>query len=228
MNFVKKKISVVATNEFGTASSNAELNVVEKREPREKRPTFIEYLDSVRAVEGYPVTLEAKVVGHPEPLIKWYHDGEEIKSDEQHIKIGKKPDGTTYCVIDKVEMNDRGDYKIVATNELGKAFSSGYLSVSPESTRREPLKEKPAFVAELHSSHVKEGSPIELQVKVVGQPAPEIKWLHDGEEIVPDNKHIKITEQPDGTSSLVIDTARPKDSGEYVVIAANDSGTLKC
>lgn len=221
----KGEYRVIATNEFGTASSNAELSVIEKREPREKRPTFIEYVDSIRATEGFPVTLQAKVTSHPPAQIQWFHDGDEIKSDEQHIKIGQKPDGTTYCVIDKVELNDRGDYKVVATNELGKAFSSGYMSVSPQSGRREPKKEKPAFISELHTTHVKEGSPVELQVKAVGYPQPEIKWLHDGEEVRTDHKNIKITENPDGSSSLFIEKAVPKDSGDYVVIAANDSGT---
>lgn len=64
-----------------------------------------------------------------------------------------------------------------------------------------------------------------MKVKVQGEPQPQLKFLHDGVEIEPDNDRIKIKERPDGTTSLVIDEAKPEDSGNYTVIASNDLGT---
>lgn len=218
---------VLATNEHGTAVSCAEVTVAERREPREKRPLFVDYLDSCRAVEGFPIKLEAKVIGHPKPELQWFHDGEQIKSDDDHIKIVQKADGTTACIIDSVEMDDRGEYKIVATNDLGKSYSSGYLSVSAQSLGREPRKQRPEFIADLHNREVIEGQPLDLQVKVAAHPDAEILWLHDGEEIRPDeSEHITVTKSANGVAALSIDSCTPKDSGEYIAIAANDIGAV--
>lgn len=50
--------------------------------------------------------------------------------------------------------------------------------------------------------------------------------MHNGEEIRPDGDHMKITQKPDGTATLVIDKALPEDGGEYQVIATNDVGAI--
>ncbi|XP_031635461.1 obscurin-like, partial [Contarinia nasturtii] len=214
----------LASNEEVVAASCADVIVKEKHEPREKRPIFLEYIDSCRAVEGYPIKLEARVAAHPKPTIEWYHDGEKIESDQDHVKIVQKEDGTTSCLIDTVRMCDRGEYKIIAKNNLGKAFTSGYLAVSSQATGREPRKEKPDFVVDLFDRNVKEGTPLSLDVKIASYAEPEIKWLHDGEQILPDNKHIIISQKPDGSSSLKIDKVKSKDAGEYIVICANEIG----
>lgn len=59
--------------------------------------------------------------------------------------------------------------------------------------------------------------------------------MKDGNEVVPDRR-VHVEEKPDGSSVLVFDKVRPKDAGEYVVVAKNDSGqvsskapmTVKC
>nr|CAD7572364.1 unnamed protein product [Timema californicum] len=49
---------------------------------------------------------------------------------------------------------------------------------------------------------------------------------HNGKEIVPDGKHIKVIEQPDGTTCLIIDKVKPEDAGDYEVTATNDKGAI--
>lgn len=215
---------VIASNEHGIAASCAKVIVNEVRTPREKRPTFVEFINSFRVVEGYPATLEAKVKAHPEPSFAWFHDGEPIESDSDHIRIVNKPDGSTICMIDAAQLSDRGEYKVVASNELGKSFSSGYMAVSRQAIGSEAKKESPRFIADLHDRIVDEGKPVTLRVKVAAYPAPGIKWLHNGEEIRPVDDRVKITQNSDGSSLLEIERALPKDSGEYICIAANDSG----
>lgn len=106
--FISCSFSVVASNESGVAASCAAVTVNEKRQPRDKRPIFIEYIDSCRAVETFPIKLEAKVAAYPPPEITWFKDSEKIDSNEDHIKIVVKPDGTTSCLIEAVSMDDRG------------------------------------------------------------------------------------------------------------------------
>jgi len=43
---------------------------------------------------------------------------------------------------------------------------------------------------------------------------------------VPDGKSVKIVQLPDGTTTLVLEKAKPEDAGEYEVTAANDKGSV--
>lgn len=63
-------------------------------------------------------------------------------------------------------------------------------------TERKPTK--PQFSQSLFPQTVVEGFPVKLEVKAEGFPAPTITWTRNGAEIVSDNKHVKIIEQPDG------------------------------
>lgn len=48
----------------------------------------------------------------------------------------------------------------------------------------------------------------------------------DGKPIVPDGKHIKIVDGPEGLQSLVIDKATPDDAGVYSVVVSNPQGEV--
>lgn len=62
-----------------------------------------------------------------------------------------------------------------------------------------------------------------LEVKVVGQPKPTIKWLKAGEEIIP-SEDFQIFNFEDGTSVLVINDVYPDDAGEITFEAYNALG----
>lgn len=38
---------------------------------KERKPAFISELQPTKVIEGFPVKLEVKVLGHPQPTIKW-------------------------------------------------------------------------------------------------------------------------------------------------------------
>lgn len=88
----------------------------------------------------------------------------------------------------------------------------------------EPREKRPVFISDLHDTEVVEGFPVKFEIKVLGHPTPKLKWLHNGDEIIPDGDRIKITQNPDGTAALVIDRATAEDAGEYQVIATNEVG----
>lgn len=62
-----------------------------------------------------------------------------------------------------------------------------------------------------------------LEVKAVGKPKPEGKWLKNGEEITPSNEFV-IENYEDGTSVLTISEVYPDDTGEIVYEAHNPLG----
>lgn len=64
---------------------------------------------------------------------------------------------------------------------------------------------------------------VKFEVKVVGHPKPEIKWLKQGEEILP-SEEFQIENLEDGTSILIINDVYPDDAGEIKFTAFNSVG----
>lgn len=69
----------------------------------------------------------------------------------------------------------------------------------------------------------KDGDVTRLEVKAIGKPKPEGKWMKDGEEIKPSNEFV-IENMEDGTSVLTISEVYPDDTGEIVYEAHNPLG----
>lgn len=79
------------------------------------------------------------------------------------------------------------------------------------------IKELPQIVQTVDKQLTK------LEVKVIGQPKPQIKWLKAGTEIIP-SEDFQIFNFDDGTSVLVINDVYPDDSGEITFEAYNSLG----
>lgn len=62
-----------------------------------------------------------------------------------------------------------------------------------------------------------------LEVKAVGKPKPQGKWLKHGKEIMPSNE-FTIENFEDGTSVLTISEVYPDDTGDIVYEAYNPLG----
>lgn len=65
-----------------------------------------------------------------------------------------------------------------------------------------------------------------FEVKVVGHPKPEIKWLKAGEQIIPSDE-FQIENLEDGTSILVINDVYPDDTGIIKCEAHNSVGVAE-
>lgn len=103
----------VATNLFGHSVSSGFLKLSIPR--HFKKPRFLECLQAVLTESG-AVNLECKVIGVPQPILKWYKDGRELKPGDIH-KIISGEDGT--CCL--------GTYTCEAHNCLGSVSSSASL-----------------------------------------------------------------------------------------------------
>lgn len=196
-------------------------------EPREKRPAFVTDLHDAQVVEGFPAKFEVKVIGHPQPKLKWLHNGEEIQPGGDHAKITQNPDGTATLVIDKAVPTDAGEYQVIATNDVGACTSKARLTVVPKSDNSVP-EEGPRFVTGLRDANTDEGQPLELSAAFVANPIPEIFWSKDGKPLTP-NDRIMMT--CDGKHvGLIINPAEIADSGVYSCLLANPLGedTSRC
>lgn len=178
-------------------------------------------MEDVQAVEGFPVKMGVKIVGHPLPELKWLRNGQEILPSGDHCKISQNPDGTASLIIDKVKPEDSGIYEVVASNTLGKTSSKAKLSVTPKADESVP-EEPPQFISSLRDVSADEGQELVLSAPFIGNPIPEIIWSKDGVPISP-NERIMMT--CDGKHvGLTINPAEVDDSGVYSCLLANPLG----
>ncbi|KAG4067668.1 hypothetical protein HA402_005440 [Bradysia odoriphaga] len=215
--------SVAIVNRLGELSGTAKVEV----EPKEKKPAFVADLQNTQVVEGFPVKMEVKLIGHPPPKLKWLHNGEEIKPDGQHARITQNPDGTACLIIDKAAPTDCGEYQVIATNETGGVSSNAKLSVAPRTNESAP-EEAPRFSSALRDANADEGKELVISAPFMSNPVPEIYWTKDGEPIVPSDRVMMTC---DGKKvGLVICPAEVTDSGAYACLLANPLGedTSKC
>lgn len=115
----------VAINDFGSSITSCFLKL---QIPRHyKKPRFLECLRAVLSEEG-AVNLECKVIGVPQPVLKWYKDGIELKPGDIH-RIISGQDGT--CCL--------GTYTCEARNCMGVVASSASLLGYDDAVSKIPI-----------------------------------------------------------------------------------------
>ncbi|KAK9877930.1 hypothetical protein WA026_020153 [Henosepilachna vigintioctopunctata] len=164
--------------------------------------------------EGMPLELKTKVNGSPKPTVAWYKNGEPIKDDR--IKTTLLPDGTVKLNIDEVTPDDSGAYKLVIKNQNGESSCLCAVAVAPTPTR-------PKFLKVFKDADIATGETLRLEAQVKAYPPPEIKWLKDGLPIRASSA-VLVERHPDGRVALVVDYAKPENSGNYQLLVSNRLG----
>lgn len=108
--------------------------------------------------------LEAKVIGDPLPDILWLKNNEEVKENER-IKIMFEEDIAS-LVIKNVDVEDEGEYQIVAKNDIGSATETINLLI----------KAAPRFRKNLIDYEGVTGIDITLTVEIEASPKPIVQW----------------------------------------------------
>ncbi|XP_033229349.1 obscurin isoform X4 [Belonocnema kinseyi] len=207
---------VVGSNSGGEKVSLCAVAV----KPKTRKPSFSTNLEDAKALVGQPLKLEARVDAFPSPQLQWLKNGFPIRPSKE-INFVNEPNGLIGLRIDKLRPEDAGVYSLVVSNNLGEITGTANVEV-------EELEKKPSFMGTIQPITVVEGFPAKMEVKTLGKPVPTIKWTHNGQEIKPDGKHVKIVDQPDGSQALIIDEARPEDAGTYEATATNSQGAISC
>ncbi|CAG5100186.1 Similar to Unc-89: Obscurin (Drosophila melanogaster), partial [Cotesia congregata] len=209
--------SLVVKNKLGEVTGKAVVTV----EAKEKKPEFLSTLQPMTVVEGFPAKMEVKILGKPPPLVAWTYNGVEIVPDGTHIKIVSQPDGTQALLIDKVTVDDAGEYGVAALNTVGEEECKGILNVSNKSKTDAP-EERPSFVGPLRDSSIEEGEPLAFSASFAGNPMPDVFWTKDGEPVKP-SERIMMT--CDGKKvGVTINPTTAKDAGVYRCRLVNPSG----
>ena len=227
----------IITNIAGKAVTSAQLKVVDEgikavptkmqqvvesvppaieKEPSGKAPAFIKELTNVHVIEGDAVRLEVVVDGMPRPGVQWFVENDLVEIDE-HMHIIEE--GNKHAlVIDGTVLDDEAEYKCVAKNAFGKVECIAELLVDEITT-------KPEFLKELKPVEVVEGSDVEFEVQVQGNPEPDVSWLRNNVLIEPGDRYEET--RVEDVHRLIIHETIPEDSGEVKCQAKNDVGSVQ-
>lgn len=183
------------------------------------------------------MTFTCKIAGEPFPEIAWLKDGIEIEMDNR-FTMTIDANGTCSLKITDAKVTDTGFYSCIVQNENGSDKTEANLSVRIQKSQsvsiREDLEmaEGPDFVKPLRDRSVPDGQDLELEVRVIGKPMPEIYWEKDGVELKPAG-HIVGEIECVGAEirfRLTVKGAGKDDAGEYTCKAINQHGqsSTKC
>lgn len=94
----------------------------------ETLPIFKRQLKDVRCCDGDSVRLECHVEATPEPIITWEKDGRKLQqtSDDYNTLFDG---GRAFLTIKRVYPEDEGEYKCIASNNIGKICTSACIIV---------------------------------------------------------------------------------------------------
>uniref|UniRef100_A0AC35FZT3 Ig-like domain-containing protein n=1 Tax=Panagrolaimus sp. PS1159 TaxID=55785 RepID=A0AC35FZT3_9BILA len=216
---------VIFANDKGDVQSGA-VAYVKKGKPKEaeaRAPTFISPLKDVDIEEGDTLTLKCQISAEPQPTLKWYCNGEELKPSNR-VVMRLALDGTATLRVMDTKKSDAGQYKVVATNPSGSLDSSCKVGVLSSDEMPSP----PKFIVPLRSSDAPLGAKAEFNVKVRGVPKPTIRFQLDGKNIPIDNNRITLEDMHDGNWCLTIKEVKEEDFGTLRCVAENENGKDEC
>ncbi|KAM6967361.1 myelin-associated glycoprotein [Aplochiton taeniatus] len=152
---------------------------------------------SAEVMEGSSVTLHCEVDSNPPPRISWMFGDQELLWDTAtNISLP----------LDDLTPEQEGIYTCVGDNGYGAMNTSMYLSV--KFPPREPTVNS--------SLTVQEGTSLFLHCSTLGNPAPTLTWLKDGELVG--------TITAEELSVLELLEITPQADGQYRCLAENEYG----
>ncbi|XP_028663397.1 SPEG neighbor protein [Erpetoichthys calabaricus] len=183
-----------------------------RKELREKGPPrILQELKDVVLLEGSAAKLECRVSAFPDPFIVWSKDGKELKDGPKYRYMFEDPDIVALVVRDG-ELSDLGQYTVSVKNAFGEAYDSARIIVEvPAKIEKGP-----------DSIKAKKGSTVTLKAVISGEPAPDVGWVKNGEDIEEDDR--VFYEIDDTSTILTIKKVQASDAGKYEIFVENNLG----
>ena len=113
---------IEAVNDLGSAETSAKLTV-------NVAPKFKKQMKDQSVMTDECLTLEVEIEANPPPEVKWFKDGQQIKQTKG-IKIIHEKENVYDLVIEKVKIEDSGNYSCIASNELGQQTAYSLITVN--------------------------------------------------------------------------------------------------
>uniref|UniRef100_A0A8C5QIN0 Neogenin 1 n=1 Tax=Leptobrachium leishanense TaxID=445787 RepID=A0A8C5QIN0_9ANUR len=189
-------------------SEEAEIKVL--ADPGEDRPLlFIRQPSSLVKAVGQTALLTCAVSGYPTPSIRWSHNQEEValgSFDRFTLLAGGS------LQISNVTEEDVGMYTCTAENGNQTIQAQAELAIQVP----------PVFLVKPSNTHAHESMDIVFACEVSGKPTPTIKWVKNGDVVIPSD-YFKIV----GDQNLQVLGLVRSDEGFYQCIAENEVGNVQ-
>ncbi|KAM4634159.1 netrin receptor DCC [Polymixia lowei] len=187
--------------------TDAELRVLP--EPGVSRTLqFLQRPIRVTARLGTDTVLECSASGYPTPSFLWKRGDEVIQSRSKKYSLL----AGSNLLISSVTDDDSGTYTCMATNRNHNITASCELSVLVP----------PQFLNYPTNTFAYESTDIELECAVTGNPVPSVRWMKNGEEVIPSD-YFQIV---DGSNLQILGLVK-SDEGFYQCIAENTAGNTQ-
>ncbi len=183
--------------------------------------------------------LVVQAVAKPAPKIKILKDNKELMiKDRFKIETHDVDEITkTYkFLIEDVQQNDAGKYKIELSNKCGSESSQTTFDVQGSNhfnNSKEVLSDDfecslkilgvPVFVRAPVDLNIYEKKPAKIECEVIGIPVPVVEWYKDGQPIEKSDK-IQIDVRNKVLNTLMIKSVEPENAGKYTIKAKNSIG----
>uniref|UniRef100_A0A8C1GCZ4 Hemicentin-1 n=1 Tax=Cyprinus carpio TaxID=7962 RepID=A0A8C1GCZ4_CYPCA len=200
----------VASNIAGQDEATIQLHVQVPPVVEVSEPPFNSPLQE--RVANQQITFPCPAKGTPEPVIKWFRNGQELTGNEPGVSILE--DGTL-LILASVSPLDNGEYTCMAVNDAGTTEKKYQLKVNvPPDFRDNGL---------LSNVSLMMNQPTNLVCDVTGTPVPVITWYKDGVEVVP-SIDVQILQKG---KTLKLLKAAVADAGRYTCKAINIAGSTE-
>uniref|UniRef100_A0A673G5B5 Neogenin-like n=1 Tax=Sinocyclocheilus rhinocerous TaxID=307959 RepID=A0A673G5B5_9TELE len=186
-------------------SEEAEIQIL----PESGEERTLEFLlepQHVSKVVGESVLLPCVVTGYPTAYVTWMHKDQLIDKGRFEV-LG----GGSLRIFNLTE-KDTGVYSCMADN------TNGSIEAQTELT----LKASPQFLKKPANIFAHEATDIIFECEVTGSPALTIKWVKNGDAVIPSDYFKIIKEQNLQVLGLV-----KSDEGFYQCLAENDAGNVQ-
>ncbi|XP_047665587.1 netrin receptor DCC [Tachysurus fulvidraco] len=166
---------------------------------------FLQRPMKVTALQGRDAVLECSASGYPTPSFYWMRGSEMIQIRSRKYSLL----GGSNLLINSVTDDDSGTYVCVAQNKNENITASCELSVLVS----------PQFLNYPSNTYAYESSDIEMECAVTGNPQPTVRWMKNGEAVIPSD-YFQIV---DGGNLQILGLVR-SDEGFYQCVAENEAG----
>ncbi|XP_029111976.1 neogenin 1a isoform X4 [Scleropages formosus] len=190
------------------ASEEAELQVLPEPEVVERKPVFLRQPQAVTRTAGENVLLPCVVMGYPTPSVRWMLGDKPVQDSEGRLEV---VGGGSLQIFNLTE-KDAGIYSCVADNENGTTEARAELTVQAP----------PRFLKKPSNLYARESMDIVFECEVTGSPPPTVKWVKNGDAVIPSDYFRIVKEHNLQVLGLV-----KSDEGFYQCMAENDAGNVQ-
>ncbi|XP_051556039.1 neogenin-like isoform X4 [Myxocyprinus asiaticus] len=189
-------------------SDEAQLHILPKT-GEDRSLEFLQVPQPVSKVVGENVLLPCVVTGYPtDGYVRWMHNDQLIEESKDRFEV---LGGGSLQIFNLTE-EDAGVYSCLADNTNSSIEAQAELT----------LKAPPQFLKKPADIYAHEATDVIFECEVTGSPAPTIKWVKNGDAVIPSDYFKIIKEQNLQVLGLV-----KSDEGFYQCLVENDVGNVQ-